>query len=305
MGVFNGAERVAAAAESILRQDGVRPELIVVNDGSTDGTAEILEACAARDPRVRIIHQANAGLTHALIRGCREANGAFIARQDADDVSLPGRLRKQVERLAARPQESLVSCWTRFVGPAGEELYVAQPEDDPEQGTRSLRATDLATLRGISSHGSALFRREDYQRAGGYRGQFYFAQDLDLWLRLTDRGLVGFVPEVLYELRFTPTSISMRYRAQQLDLTRVAMALTAVRQRGGDEWPLLARAAAIRPTASRPASAADREKGLYFIGRCLLDRGDRRASRYFRAAIRQRPLSLRAWVGLGRAACRA
>ena len=89
MSVYNGASNLAATMDSILSQEGVELEFIVVNDGSTDETGEILDDYARRDDRVRVIHQENTGLTRALIRGCAAATGEFIARQDAGDVSLP------------------------------------------------------------------------------------------------------------------------------------------------------------------------------------------------------------------------
>src|SRR5438445_3821400 len=82
MGVYNGASHLAATLDSILSQDGVELEFIVVNDGSTDESAEILNCYASRDSRVRVIHQDRAGLTRALISGCDAARGEFIARQD-------------------------------------------------------------------------------------------------------------------------------------------------------------------------------------------------------------------------------
>src|SRR5262245_6785124 len=92
MSVYNGASNLPATINSILSQEGVALEFIVVNDGSTDKTGEILDDYARRDNRVRVIHQKNTGLTRGLIRGCDAARGEFIARQDAGDISLPERL---------------------------------------------------------------------------------------------------------------------------------------------------------------------------------------------------------------------
>ena len=102
MSVYNGALNLTPSMNSILSQEGVSLEFIVVNDGSTDNTGEILDDFARRDPRVRIIHQENSGLTRALINGCGVATGEFIARQDAGDLSLPGRLARQLDVLRKR-----------------------------------------------------------------------------------------------------------------------------------------------------------------------------------------------------------
>src|SRR5262245_28979404 len=115
MSVYNGASHLAATLESILAQKGVAVEFIVVNDGSTDKSGHILNDYASRDGRLRIIHQENTGLTRALIRGCDAARGEFITRQDAGDISLPGRLARQRIILDSEPAVVMVSCATRFV----------------------------------------------------------------------------------------------------------------------------------------------------------------------------------------------
>jgi glycosyltransferase involved in cell wall biosynthesis len=92
--VYNGERYLRESLESVLSQEGVDLELIVVDDGSEDSTPEILADSATRDPRLRVLTQENRGLTVALIRGCAEARGEFIARHDLDDLSLPGRLRR-------------------------------------------------------------------------------------------------------------------------------------------------------------------------------------------------------------------
>src|SRR5512134_3441174 len=101
MGVCNAGERLAATIESVRSQEGVDLELVIVDDGSTDGSAAIIAGCAAADPRIRAIRQPNRGLTAALIAGCAASRAGLIARQDAGDLSLPGRLRAQREHLEA------------------------------------------------------------------------------------------------------------------------------------------------------------------------------------------------------------
>src|SRR5262245_31636274 len=95
MSVYNGASHLAATIDSILSQEEVELEFIVVNDGSTDGSGDILDRYALQDGRVRVTHQGRAGLTRALIAGCEIAKGKFIARQDAGDFSFPSRLKSQ------------------------------------------------------------------------------------------------------------------------------------------------------------------------------------------------------------------
>ncbi len=298
MSVWNGGPQLRDTLQSVLGQADVDLELIVVDDGSTDETAAILAEGAEADRRVRILSQPNAGLTRALRRGCAEARGRFIARQDAGDLSLPGRLRRQRDRLQERPRESLVSCWTRFVGPEDEPLYAYTPADDPAANTAALRVSDVARVRSPVG-AAAFFRREDYAAVGGYREAFHFAQDLDLWLRLTDRGAIGVVPEQLYEARVAPSSLSGRHRAEQVALASLSLELVGVRAAGGDEAPLLSRASAIAPRVrGDAASRGERASGYYFVGKCLLDRGDRRCRKYLRQALEADPLNLRAAAAL-------
>ena len=147
MSVYNGASTLPATMDSILSQEDVELEFIVVNDGSTDGTGEILEAYARRDSRVRVIHQENTGLTRALIRGCAAASGEFIARQDAGDVSRAGRLATQANVLRTNPNVVMTSCGTQFVGPGGEFLYeVCQFGDELHRG---LQCIDLHRCMGL------------------------------------------------------------------------------------------------------------------------------------------------------------
>src|SRR5262245_38361435 len=124
MSVFNSAPTLAATLDSVLTQEGVDLEFIVIDDGSTDDSGAILEAYATQDPRLIVLHQNNRGLTSSLVRGCALAQGEFIARQDAGgDISLPGRLERQLAYFSSCPGVVMVSCGTRFIGPAGEILY--------------------------------------------------------------------------------------------------------------------------------------------------------------------------------------
>src|ERR1041384_2352433 len=110
LSVHNGERHLAAALRSVSAQSYRNFELIVIDDGSTDGTAEILEAFRAAEPRAIVVHQENRGLTASLNRGVALARGAFIARQDADDVSLPERFARQVARLEAAASLAGVGC---------------------------------------------------------------------------------------------------------------------------------------------------------------------------------------------------
>lgn len=287
MAVYNGAPSLARTLESVLGQTEPGFELIVVDDGSTDATPSILAAHAARDPRIRVITQRNAGLTAALIAGCGQARADVIARQDCGDRSHPERLAKQLALL--QEGHLLVSCATRYVTNEGDELYTS--DLDGEEVRRSLLHDPPPKIHGIPSHPSAMFRRDAYLAAGGYRSQFRTAQDLDLWIRMAALGTIGIVHEVLFEVTVEARGISGRARASQVRLTELAVAL----RDGGDPARLLAEAAAVRPS---PISGRSEAAGLYFIGKCLRQQGNPKWRRYVRDAARRDPLHLRAWASL-------
>ena len=291
MAVYNGADRLTATLDSIFAQSESDFELIMIDDGSTDATPSIL--ARVRDPRLRVIAQPNAGLTRALIRGCAEARAEIIARHDCGDTSHPERFRKQLA-LLNDASVVLVSCATSTNGPGGERLYVTH--EDGEHVRRSLLHDDLETIRGLTHHGTAMFRRDAYLAAGGYRAEMYFAQDLDLWIRLAQRGRIAFVDEVLYEARFDLRAISWRNRDEQIGITRLILAMRDEPSRTPE---LLARAAAIRPHA-RSASRGTEARALYFVASCLRRERDPRWRGYARQAIARNPLLLRAWALLMR-----
>lgn len=289
MGVYNGGDRLAPTVESVLAQEDVDLELVVVDDGSTDDSGAILEGYSRRDVRVRLVRQENRGLTRALMRGCAEARGDFIARQDCADRYLPGRLARTIDVLHANPGVDLVSCGVRVLGPAGEYLYdvVLGPGD----ATAPLLALELAAIRG-PIHASVTFRRSAYERAGGYREEFYFAQDLDLWTRMAERGRHEALGEILLEFSLDESSLSGANRPRQIELATLILECARARRTGGDEHPILERARAIRPIP-RSRSAFERAAFNYFVGVCLQKRGAPDARRYFLRALRNNPLHIK------------
>lgn len=295
MGVYNGAATLGATLDSILGQTEGDFECIVVNDGSTDATPAILADYASRDPRIRVIRQANSGLTRALIAGCAAARGIYIARHDAGDLSDPRRFALQKHALDADPTVVFVSSATQYAGPELEPLWITRPTGVALQPAHVLDLTIPGALTdGPTHHGSVMFRRDAYERAGGYRAAFYYGQDFDLWLRLAELGKFQGIDDVLYTARITPDSISGSARSRQEELGRLSRAALDARQRGESEAGILARAAAITRVPGR--STSSRGNGLYFIGEALRRNGDRRARRYLRQSIAAWPWSMRAWI---------
>lgn len=299
MSVYDAEEHLPAALDSVLGQEDVDLELVVVDDGSTDASGEILREYAARDARVRVLTQENRGLTRALIRACGEVTGRYIARQDADDLSLPGRLARQLELIRSDERVTFVSCWGRIVGPELEELFEVRRPTDPEEATRAL----LEEMLGPPAHGTALMERDAYEEVGGYREAFYFGQDSDLWLRMAERGRIAYVPEVLYEHRLHPAAIGSVSRPAQEAFGRLGQACRAARARGESEAPFLERAAELSEIVrGRDRTPESRERlgdFFHFLGSSLARTNPEEARRYLRRAIRLRPLRLRSWLRWG------
>lgn len=292
MGVYNGAAHLQQTLESILSQAGCDLEFVVVDDGSTDETGRILDEWAVRDERLSVIHQQNTGLTRALIRGCAEARGEFIARQDAWDVSLPGRLAAQCAYLGNNPDTVMVSCGTRFVGPENEPLYeVVRSGEELGKGLSNL---DVETIQGPPHHGSAMFRRSAYVKAGGYRPAFVVAQDIDLWLRLAEQGKCWGLNDVYYLARLAANSISGRRRAEQMRAGVLAIECAKLRRLGQNDQARIDSEAVPEIRAGGRTSRQEKSRFYYFIGACLRKSDPLAAKRYFRRAVQENPLFLKA-----------
>ena len=171
MPVYNGAATLERAIDSVISQVFPDFELILVNDGSTDDTGRIIEMAANADPRiVSISNERNIGLTRSLIRAIRSARGEIIARQDADDVSLPERFQRQ---LAWFPNYDFVCCRT----------LLDNGRISPRLPTIMLHR-HMVRVKNVYIHGTFMFKKELYERVGGYDPDIRFAQDYDLVLRM-------------------------------------------------------------------------------------------------------------------------
>jgi len=295
--VHDGASYLAQTIDGILAQSDRYFELIVVDDGSTDSTPHLLASYAQRDPRIRVVTQLNAGITRALIAGCAAARGKYIARHDAGDVSDPQRLARQRELLDADRGVVFVSCWTQIIGPELERLYVLRGTG---RARRPIEVLDMShpycVIDGPTHHGSVIFRRDAYERAGRYRPEFYYGQDWDLWYRLAAIGKFQMAEEVLYTARVGPGTISASAKAAQEEIAIYTHDAVRARARGESDAVYVERASRVRK--SERTSRCAEARGLYFIGEALRRNRDVRCRHYLRDAVLACPFMLRAWIRL-------
>lgn len=202
--VYNAAPYLTAALASVQAQTFADFEIIAVDDGSTDGSAAILDGIAATEPRLRIIRRPNTGIVGALNDGLAAANGEFIARMDADDLCLPERFARQVDHLRRDPDCVGVGSAFRFIDDTGAHLKECRRQPDHAAIERDLLAGDGGAL----IHPAVMFRRAAVTRAGGYRESAQWVEDLDLYLRLAQLGQLANLDAVLLYYRLHLQSVN-------------------------------------------------------------------------------------------------
>ncbi len=232
LAIYNGERHLDDAVRSVLGQTFTDFELIIVDDGSTDSTARLLAGWTTADPRVRVVRQENRGLTASLNIGVGMASGTYIARQDADDVSMPDRFARQASHLDADAAVAAVGSSAAVIDRTGATVGGLTAA----VGAQAVR-TGLLTLRTTPVHGSMMMRREALLAVGGYRDAFRAGQDYDLWLRLSERFDLDNLPGVLYQWRLDRDSVYTSRRALQLKYAAIALAFSRERAiHGGDSY---------------------------------------------------------------------
>ena len=197
MPVYNAERYVAEAVESILSQTFRDLEFLVFDDGSTDRSLEILRTYTERDDRIRVFAKQHRGHVPWLNEGMRVARGEFIARMDADDVSLPQRFARQVEYLRRHSECVAVGCDLLQIDPDGDPLSTVTHDSEHEAIEKDLLAGGL----GVISHPACMVRRSTLLAIDGYRAEFESLEDFDLWFRLAEQGRLANLPEVLFKYR--------------------------------------------------------------------------------------------------------
>ena len=195
MTAYNPGQYLAQAVTSLLEQTFDDFELIIVDDGCTDGSAEVLKTF--NDQRIRIIcPDEHIGRTPALILALAEARGTYVAVQDADDISLPDRLKVQSDYLNTHPNCVLVGSYAARIN--AENIYIVSFEP---LGNSSEEFVQHLSFENIIAHSSAMYRRDAAIAVGGYPKEYAYAQDFGLWVRLARAGDIFVLPEKLVTLR--------------------------------------------------------------------------------------------------------
>lgn len=301
--VYNAAAYVAEAVESMLAQTFGDFELIILNDGSADGSRDVL--AGYRDARIRVVDQPHRGLVETLNRGIREARGEWVARMDADDASLPARLALQMQYLRDHPETGLLGGFVSTTDDTGRVL--ADVVTFPRTHEEIWRA--LGRRPWVLCHPTVVFRREWAIEAGLYDPAYRHAEDAEFFARFMTRRRAANLPEVVLKYRLRPDAVSSEFRGHG----RVRAELVAKvidRWKPGEPFrPTDAERAEAEALIARGSrSVGERAaQSIYHcrVGRELL-RGGRwgGAAKSYARAMLQRPWSVMPYLGLAAASLR-
>lgn len=211
MPVFDGERYLALALDSILAQTCRDFELVAVNDGSCDGSLEILERYAAADARVKVFTKPNGGIVSALNYGLERCRGRLIARMDCDDVATPERFAVQVAEFAARPDAVAVGGHVQLVDADGRHLSAAGSPSRVEATRLDRFPPAVANVQ----HSAGTFLASAMRAVGGYRSTFPHAEDYDLYLRLAEHGRFYNPDKLVLYYRVHQSSLSMQNLERQ------------------------------------------------------------------------------------------
>lgn len=230
MSVYNGERFLALAIESVLAQEFTDFEFLIVDDGSTDSSPQMIRSYAESDSRIRPILRENRGLIASLNEMIETARAPVIARMDADDICRPDRFSKQIAFLEQHPDYGVVGSWSEDIGEFGEPLTRIGMADHPLTHEQLLQAIEVGGQ--LICHPAAMYRRDIVQSVGCYHAAFRHCEDLDLWLRLASVTKLGNIPERLLRYRRYPGQVSSRHATEQQIGTAVAQAAWRERKAG-------------------------------------------------------------------------
>jgi len=279
---YNAQRYLAEAVESVLTQTFTDFECVVVDDGSTDRTQPILHELGQRDGRLRSIRIPHGGIVEALNAGVNEARGDLIARMDADDVCLPRRLARQLRYMDDHPECVALGTAVMLVDPYGSTLWEIGVKPEHEQIDADLLKGNGWAL----FHPTALLRKAPMLAVGGYRPEYQWSEDIDLFLRLAEVGRLANLTEPL--LHYRQHFASVNRNKVELQLRRNERLLAEAYQRRGRPLPADFR---LDP----PFQLAPREQILAWGRRAIINGNLRVARKHALQALRAGPLRQDSW----------
>jgi len=212
MSVYNSDQYLNEAIESILNQTYKNFEFIIIDDGSTDESLEVIKKYKAEDDRIVLISRENKGLPYSLNEGISMAKGEYIARMDADDISLPDRLMEQVHYMVSNPGIGICGTWAEVFGDGISFSILKHPEKHCELFPKLLFSVCFV-------HPSVMFRTSIIMgQSDRYNEEYVCAQDYELWLKLIKKTEFGNIPKVLLKYRQTSNSITSTMNSSKSNL---------------------------------------------------------------------------------------
>lgn len=211
MSVYNSQDYLKEAIKSILSQTYKNFEFLIINDGSTDDSLKIIKSF--KDKRIRVITRENKGLVYSLNEGIRLARGEYIARQDSDDISLPHRLKKEIEFLENNPNIGMVGSNYTIIDTQGNKLVTTNVFIHPND----LKIAQIACNQ--FGHGSVMMRKTIALDCGGYDSSVGHVEDYHLWNRISRVADIANIEEPLYLYRTNPEGITQKNHDLQIKQT--------------------------------------------------------------------------------------
>ncbi len=217
MSVYNGENFLKEAIDSILNQSYRDFEFLIINDASTDSSRDII--LSYKDPRIRLIdNEVNIGLTRSLNKGLRLAKGKYIARMDADDISLPNRLDEELSIIRNDNEIKMVTGWINMLDPChegGDYFKIVRTANSDEEIYYTL------LFQNCIAHSTVLFDKELVISSGGYDENYVNSQDYDLWIRLSRNSKIKKIKKPLIIRRSHENAISNKSSQQKINADKI------------------------------------------------------------------------------------
>jgi len=254
MPVYNGRDYLRPAIDSLLNQTFKDFEIILVNDGSTDDSQEIIDSY--NEPRIITVRQKNQGVARSLNNGLKVAKGKYIRRHDADDISTPDSIRKQVDFMENHPEYVMVCNQQAFMtsnGKIARDFRLPQNKYFGGKNYRDLTLDDFKPDRASPViHGTACYRRQEVLDIGCYRPEFIVSEDNDLWMRLLEKYKIAILSDCTYFMRIHGQSATNRHANKIQYFRNLLQEYSQQRQETGTD-PIMRGEIIPSPPAEKPA----------------------------------------------------